>query len=342
MKRSYRNIGRAHWLKNFYDYLMHKKHVCFIFLLLLNQTGLAQNSPFKILDASFLQLVDTSEKVQKIAGVFGFLEGPLWSNDGYLMVSDLRANKIYKIGKGSKTEVLIERSGFTGTDTVDLPVDYGSNGLAYDRQGNILVCQHGDHAIAMITKDGTMRTVVGSYKGKRLNSPDDLAVKRDGSIYFTDPPYGFKNGDKDGHKAQGQNGIYQYNNDSLTLLSTDYRYPNGIAFSPDEKYLYVCSYDLNELMRRYEVADDGTLKNGKIFSTTIGDGLKVDSRGNVYLCNWQGVHVFSPSGKEIGLIALGESVTNLNWGDEDYKALYIVAASNIYKVRMKIPGLNHK
>jgi len=95
-------------------------------------------------------------------------------------------------------------------------------------------------------------------------------------------------------------------------------------------------------MRRYEVADDGTLKNGKIFSTIIGDGLKVDSRGNVYLCNWQGVHVFSPNGKEIGLIALGESVTNLNWGDEDYKALYIVAASNIYKVRMKIPGLNHK
>ena len=144
---------------------MHKKHVCFIFLLLLNQTGLAQNSPFKILDISFLQLVDTSEKVLKIAGVFGFLEGPLWSKDGYLMVSDLRANKIYKIAKDSKAEVFIEKSGFTGTDTVDLVVDYGSNGLAYNRQGNILVCQHGDHAIAMVTKDGTMQTMLIVIKG---------------------------------------------------------------------------------------------------------------------------------------------------------------------------------
>ena len=324
MKRPYKHIRTVH---------------CLLFLLLLIQKGLAQNSPFKILDVSFLQLVDTSQKVQKINGVFGFLEGPLWSKYGYLMVSDLRANKIYKLGKGSKIEVLIERSGFTGKDTVGLPVDYGSNGLAYDRQGNILVCQHGDHAIAMITKDGTMRTVVDSYEGKRLNSPDDLAVKRDGSIYFTDPPFGLKNLDKDEHKAQEQNGIYRYKNDSLTLLSTDYRYPNGIAFSPDEKYLYVCSYNLKELMRRYEVAADGTLKNGKIFSTTIGDGMKVDSRGNVYLCNWQGVHVFSPTGKEIGLIELGEDVTNLNWGDEDHKTLYIVAASNIYKVRIKIPGI---
>src|SRR5215217_2705989 len=156
MKRSYRNIGRAHWLNCL--------HACFIFLLLLNQTGLAQNSPFKILDASFLQLVDTSEKVQKIAGLFGFLEGPLWSKDGYLMVSDLRANKIYKIGKDGKREILVEKSGFSGTDTAGLAVDYGSNGLAYDRQGNILVCQHSDHAIAMITKEG-LQTVVNGYKG---------------------------------------------------------------------------------------------------------------------------------------------------------------------------------
>lgn len=326
MKKSYRNIGTV---------------LCFVFLQLWNHAGLAQNTPFKVLDVSFLQLVDTSEKAQKIAEGFGFLEGPLWSTNGYLMVSDLRANKIYKIGKDNKREVLMEKSGFTGTDTVGLAVDYGSNGLAYDRQGNILVCQHSDHAIAMITKNGTVQAIVNRYKGKRLNSPDDLAVKRDGSIYFTDPPYGLKNGDKDEHKAQDQNGIYRYNNDSLTLLSTDYRYPNGIAFSPDEKYLYVCSYDWNELMRRYEIAADGTLKNGEIFSTIIGDGLKVDSRGNVYLCNWQGVHVFSPNGKEIGLITLGESVTNLNWGDEDYKTLYIVAASNIYKVRMKISGIKH-
>lgn len=323
MKISYKNIRAIYSL---------------IFLLLLNQIGLAQNSSFKILDPSFLQLVDTSERVQKIAEGFGFLEGPLWSKNGYLLVSDLPANKIYKIAKDIKAEVFIERSGFTGIDTAGLPIRYGSNALAYDMQGNILVCQHGNHAIAMITKNGTVKTVVNSYKGKRLNSPDDLAVKRDGTIYFTDPPYGFKNGDKDEHKAQEQNGIYKYKNDSLTLLSTDYRYPNGIALSPDEKYLYVCSYDSKELTRRYEVAADGTLKNGKVFSTTIGDGMKVDSRGNVYLCNWQGVHVFSPNGKEIGLIELGEDVTNLNWGDEDYKTLYIVAAANIYKVRIKFPG----
>ena len=169
-----------------------------IFLLLLNQKALAQNSPFKILDASFLQLVDTSERVQKIAGGFGFVEGPLWSKNGYLMVSDLWRNKIYKIGKDGKIEVLMERSGFTGMDTVGLAKAYGSNGLAYDRQGNILVCQHSNHAIAMITKDNKMRTVVNSYKGKRLNSPDDLAVKSDGSIYFTDPPYGFKDGEING------------------------------------------------------------------------------------------------------------------------------------------------
>jgi gluconolactonase len=339
MKRFYRNKGRADCIKNVNDYLMSLKQVCFIFLLLYNQTGLAQYSKFKMLDHSFLQLVDTTQKVQTIAGGFSFLEGPLWSKKGYLLVSDLRVNKIYKIGKGSKPEVLVERSGFTGTDTAGLAEDYGSNGLAYDKQGNILVCQHGDHAIAMITKDGTMRTVVDRYKGKRLNSPDDLAVKRDGSIYFTDPPFGFRDRDKGSRKALEQNGIYLYKNNRLTLLSTDYRYPNGITFSPDEKYLYVCSYDLNELMRRYEIATDGTLKNGKIFSTTIGDGLKVDSRGNVYLCNWQGVHIFSPKGKEIGLITLGEQLTNFNWGDEDYQSLYIVAASNIYKVRTKVGGI---
>jgi len=311
----------------------------YIFLLLFYQAGMAQNSPFKILDTSCLQLIDTSEKVHKVAGGFRFLEGPLWMKEGYLIVSDLSANKIYKITNEGKAEVFVDNSGYTGTDTTNLPEHKGSNGLAFDKEGNVLVCQHGNHAIAMIKKNGTLHSVVDSYKGKRLNSPDDLVVKSDGSIYFTDPPYGLKNGDKDERKVQEQNGIYRYHNGSLTLLSTDYRYPNGIALSPDEKYLYVSSYDLNELLRRYEIAPDGTLKNGKIFSTTIGDGVKVDSRGNVYLCNWQGVHIFSPDGKEIGLIALGEPVTNLNWGDEDFKSLYIVSASNIYKVRMKIPGV---
>lgn len=309
-----------------------------VIALLLCQNGRAQKSPFKVIDASFLKLVDTAERAQKISEGFGFLEGPLWSKKGYLLVSDLPANKIYKIGKDGKAEVFIENSGFTGNDTAGLPTRYGSNALAYNGQGNILVCQHGNHAIAMITKNGALKTVVNAYKGKRLNSPDDLAVKRDGSIYFTDPPYGLKNGDVDVHKAQVQNGIYMYKNDSLALLATDYRYPNGLAFSPDEKYLYICSYDFKELMRRYEVDENGTLKNGKVFCTGIGDGIKVDSIGNVYLCNWLGVHVFSPDGKEIGLIELGEPVTNLNWGGEDRKTLYIVATSNIYKLRTKLPG----
>ncbi len=301
--------------------------------------GFAQHAAYTVADRSFLQLVDTNNAVQKIAGGFGFLEGPLWSKEGYLLFSDLRVNKIFKLGADGKTEVYLDKSGYSGASVEGMSKDYGSDALAYDKKGDILICQHGNHAIAVLTKNKTLKLLVDSYKNKRLNSPDDLAVKSDGSIYFTDPPYIFPRMDDDSNKAQKENGVYLYKDDSLRLLSTDYRYPNGISFSPGEKYLYICSYGKDEPVRRYEVSRDGTLKNGKIFYQQNGDGLKVDSRGNIYLCNNQGIHVISPEGILLGIIRCPESVTNINWGDNDRKTLYIVAQTGLYKVVLKVSGI---
>jgi len=313
-----------------------------IFLLsaffLTGLNGFAQQPVYTISDTAFLQLADTNNAVQKITGGFGFLEGPLWDKEGYLLFSDLRVNKIFRLNADGKTEVFLDKSGYHGNATEGISKDFGSDALAYDKDGNILICQHGDHAISVLSKNKKMKLLVDSYLHKRLNSPDDLTVKSDGSIYFTDPPYVFPKLDEDSGKQQKENGIYRYKKGVLKLLSTDYHFPNGICFSPDEKYLYVCSYGNDEPVRRYEVPADGTLKNGIIFYKQNGDGLKTDSRGNIFLCNYLGVQVISPEGKLLGTISCPEAVTNINWGDEDRKTLYIVAQTSVYKVRLKVAG----
>jgi gluconolactonase len=309
----------------------------FVITLFICIRANAQDSTFRAHVPDFYNIVDTTIPLKRIASGFGFLEGPLWTKEGYLIFSDLRVNKIFKLDGNGKVSVFLNHSGYKGAYDTSMREDYGSDALAYDKNGHLLVCQHGNHAISVLV-NGHFRTLVNSYKGKRLNSPDDLVVKSDGSIYFTDPPYIFRRMDADPGKVLKVNGIYRYNKGKLTLLSDDYRYPNGITFSPDEQYLYVCSYGREEPVRKYKLSSNGSLKKGDVISTLNGDGLKTDRQGNLYLCNYEGIHVLTSDGRELGLIKCPEGVTNINWGEDDRKTLFIVAQGSVYKVRMKVPG----
>ena len=246
-----------------------------------------------------------------IASDFGFIEGLLWHKGGYLIFSDLVRNKIYKYSKLHGIEIFLEQSGLDGLPTSAHSNHVGSNGIAYDQQGNFVFCQHGNHAIARLTKEGTVEKIVDSFQGKRLNSPNDIAVAPDGSIYFTDPPYGMALQTLDPHVAQPIAGIYRFFKGSLTLVSSDFIYPNGICFSPDARYVYVSSSSTDEKMiKRYEMMN-GKFENGKIFIHENADGIKTDKRGNIFLATETGVRIFSSEGIKLGMIKIPATVNNL-------------------------------
>jgi gluconolactonase len=261
--------------------------------------------------------------VQKISDGYKFTEGPVWSMSDTLLFSDIPSNKIYELATQSR--VFRDPSG-------------NSNGLTLDNDGRLIACEHGNRRVTRTEKDGSITVLAHSYQGKPLNSPNDVVVKSDGSIYFTDPTYG-------GHKNElGFQGVYRIRQDgSLDLLVRDFVQPNGLCFSPDEKLLYIAdSSDLRHI-RVFEVTKDGTLTNGRVFAKIdsdkgVPDGMKVDTRGKLYVTGPGGVWVFDKSGKHIETIAVPETPANLAWGDKDGKTLYITARTSIYKVRAKVGG----
>jgi gluconolactonase len=265
-------------------------------------------------------------ELRRMATGFQFTEGPIWHADGYFVFSDIPADRIYALKKG-EPEVYREPSGH-------------SNGLAFDWQGRLVACEHGNRRVSRTEPDGTVATLADSYQGRRLNSPNDLAIKSDGSIYFTDPPYGVRPEDRE----LDFQGVYRIGPDGeLTLLVDDFIKPNGIAFSPDEKVLYVDDTEKG-WVRAFDVGEDGMLENGRVFARLEGpgrgrpDGMKVDVEGNVYVTGPGGVWVFDPAGKRFDMIETPEVAANLAFGGAEGRTLFITASRSVYQVPVMYPG----
>lgn len=265
------------------------------------------------------QIIKEDVEPEKITSGYQFTEGPLWHSSGYLLFSDIPANTVYKWTPGEGAVEYLKPSGH-------------SNGLAFDQDGRLLLAQH-DGSVARLTKEKELAIVVDSYEGKRLNSPNDLTVKSDGSIYFTDPPFGVS----DEEKELDVNGVYRYSEDEgLQLLIDDFNRPNGIVFSPGEDRLYVNDTSTNRI-RVFEVNEDGTVGSGEIFATMeadgdgAADGMKVDTDGNLYSTGPGGLWIFSPEGKLIQQVNTPR-ITNLAWGGDRGTTLFMTAPDAIYKL----------
>jgi gluconolactonase len=303
-------------------------------------------------------IVPADAMVEKIGDGFKFLEGPIWvhaKGQGYLLFSDIPANVIRKWDPKDGFSVFLEKSGYSGTITPDFGGQtnngfgvvnlIGSNGITIDKQGRIVFCTHGDREVVRLEKNGKRTILASRYEGKRLNSPNDLVFKSDGSLYFTDPPSGLRDGDKNPQKELPFNGVYRLSKGKLTLLAKDFVRPNGIAFSPDEKYLYV-NDTVRKVIERFDVQPDGGVTNRKIITdmnsdTAPGapDGMKVDKQGNIYCTGPQGFWIMSPEGKHLATIKTKELPANLNWGDADAKMLYLTARTGLYRIHLNIAGV---
>jgi gluconolactonase len=221
----------------------------------------------------------------------------------------------------------------------------GSNGITLDKQGRIVFCQHGDRQISRLEKNGKRTVVASRYEGKRLNSPNDLVYKSDGSLYFTDPTAGLRLQDKDPAKELPFNGVYRLVKGKVELLSKEFARPNGIAFSPDEKYLYV-NDTTKKIIMRFDVQPHGGVTNGQVITDMTSDtapgapdGMKVDQKGNIYCTGPGGFWIMSPDGKHIATVKTKELPANLNWGDDDGKTLYLTARTGLYRIRLNIAGV---
>jgi gluconolactonase len=307
------------------------------------------------------QIVPAGAKVEQVATGFNkWTEGPVWIPAGYLLFAEIPGNSILKWTPGSGASVFLHPSGYEGTDPYPGP-EPGSNGMTLDAKGRLTVAGHARRNVWRLeAMDPRARITVlaDTYEGKRLSSPNDLVYKSDGSLYFTDPPYGLPTqGDNDPAKELQINGVYRIPGalsqapgapparEKLQLLVSDLPRPNGIAFSPDEKWLYVNNTAPKKLWMRYRVKADGSLADATVFYDATSDnapgapdGMKVDKSGNVYSAGPGGVWIFSSKGEHLGTIRVPEVVGNLAWGDADGKSLYIAASTSVYRIRLKIAG----
>ncbi len=303
------------------------------------------------LDPAIDAIVPPNPKVHKLAEGFQFTEGPVWFRKGYLLFSDPNSNIIYKYvpsanGNNGELTVFNDKSGYEGADIAAYGQP-GSNGLTIDSEGRLTIDQHGNRRVIRMEKNGAVTVLAEKFKGKRLNSPNDLVYKSDGSLYFTDPPFGLPKFYEDPKKELEYSGVFRLRNGKLQLLNKDLLGPNGIAFSPDEKYLYVGNWDpKKKVVMRYEVSPDGMLKDGKVFYDLTNspgedaiDGVKVDQMGNVYVSGPGGLWIFSSEGKHLGTIKTSMHPHNFAWGEEDGKTLYLCARSGLYRMKLNISGV---
>jgi gluconolactonase len=299
-------------------------------------------------DPAMDKLIPPGAKVEKVHGGFRFIEGPVWvRSGGYLLFSDLQQNAILKWTPDGSIS-FFRQPVFSGKYPEGVQI--GSNGLTLDKQGRLIAAEHGNRRVTRTEKDGTITVLADRYEGKRLNSPNDLVARSNGDIYFTDPPGLYRTYPQVPDAPQREldfAGVYRITAPGkVELVTKDVPYPNGIAFSPDEKKLYVASTRPDKFWMVYDVAANGSLKNGrKFFDATkmpgdgVPDGMKVDRAGNIYATGPAGVMIFTPEGKLLGYIQLPEIPANLNWGDADGKALYITARTSLYRVRTSAVGV---
>jgi gluconolactonase len=295
-------------------------------------------------------IVPANPKLFKLAEGFEFIEGPLWLRDaGRLLFSDPNANRIYEYdpaGAGS-LRVFRERSGYDGADVAEYGQP-GSNGLTLDRAGRLTIAEHGRHRVVRAGRNGAPDEVLADrFEGRRLNSPNDLVWRSDGTLYFSDPPFGLPRFHADPRKELPYSGVFAWKDGALRLASRDLLGPNGLAFSPDERFLYVDNWDpQKKVVMRYEVLPDGSLANGRVFFDMTGapgeealDGLKVDALGNLYVSGPGGIWVISPDAVHLGTLRAPRLPANFAWGGEDGKTLYLAARSTLYRMPLRVEGI---
>jgi gluconolactonase len=293
-------------------------------------------------------IVPANPKIFKLAEGFQFTEGPIWipEGQGYLLFSDPNANRIYRYTSDGQLSVFREQSGYAGADVAEYRQP-GSNGLTLDREGRLTINEHGNRRVSRLEKTGAVTVLADRYEGKRLNSPNDLVYRSDGTLFFTDPPFGLPRFSEDPRKELPYSGVYALSQGKLRLLTTELTGPNGIALSPDERYLYVGNWDeKKKVVMRYEVRPDGTVANGMVFFDMTGapgeeaiDGVKLDQQGNMYVAGPGGLWVLSPAGKHLGTIFAPKHIHNMAWGDADGKTLYLCAQSGLYRMPLRIAGI---
>ncbi len=298
------------------------------------------------LDPAMDAIVGPNPKIWKLAEGFRFTEGPVWVPEGrHLLFSDPNSNIIYKYTSDGRLSVFRQPSGYSGADIAEYGQP-GSNGLALDGEGRLTIDEHGNHRVSRLERDGSVTVLADRYEGKRLNSPNDLVYRSDGTLFITDPPFGLPKFFDDPRKELPFSGVYALRQGELRLLTSEFTGPNGIALSPDEKHLYIGNWDeKHKVVVRYDLAPDGTISSGRVFFDMTSapgedaiDGVKLDRQGNVYVSGPGGLWVLSPEGKHLGTIIAPKHVHNMAWGDEDGKTLYLCAGSALYRMRLGIPG----
>jgi gluconolactonase len=311
----------------------------------------ATQTPIRRIDPAFDKLVSPSANVEKVAGGFQFVEGPVWyRRGGYLLFSDIPGNVIRKWSPTGGATVFRDHI-FAGEYPAGKQV--GTNGLTLDKQGRIITAEHGNRRVSRIAQDGMLTVLADHYEGKRLNSPNDVAVKKNGDIYFTDPPFGLltpgqglQDAAKNPLRELEFNGVFRITAaGKIDAVAKDLALPNGLAFSPDEKKLYVAN-SAGKTWSVYDVKPDGTLANSRIFfdadketAPGLPDGMKVDTAGNVWATGPGGILVISPQAKLLGVITFPEVPANCAWGDADGKTLYVTARTGLYRIKTNITGI---
>ena len=338
-----------------------------IYLMLATFTvvaGAAQSQEIQRLDPSANQLIPADAKLERLVTGFNkWTEGPVWTHAGTLLFAEIPSNRIRSWKPGAKdAEVFMEASGYLGSAPYGGP-EPGSNGMTLDKDGRVTVAGHARRNVwrlETLDPHGTITVLADSYQGKKLNSPNDLVYRSDGSLYFTDPPYGLPTQqDTDPLKELKVNGVYRIpgarqhkagappDRDKLQLIISDLPRPNGIAFSPDEKTLYIADSG-DKVWMRYTVHPDGSVSDGKLLldaktDKTPGspDGIRVDKKGNIYGSGPGGVWIISPEGKHLATIKVPEVVSNVAWGDADGKMLYITGSTSLYRIKLSATGLRN-
>ena len=303
------------------------------------------------LDPALDALIDPGARLERLADGFNWSEGPAWVKNGdYVLFSDVPENVIYKWSEKNGLKTFLKPSGYTGS--VPRSGGMGSNGLTLDSGGNLVICQHGDRRIARLNGRNLLEPVVDRFEDKRFNSPNDVCYKRNGDLYFTDPPYGLAKKNQDPAKEIDFNGVFRLSRKGeVTALVKGLTFPNGLAFSPDEKTLYVNVSDPGSpVIMAYDVKRDGTLENERVFfdckplqragGKGLPDGLKVDRKGNLFATAPGGVIVLSPEGKHLGTIATGQATANCCWGG-DGSVLYITADMFLFRIQTKTRGSHY-
>ena len=288
----------------------------------------------RIRDRRFADIVAPEAACEKVAGGFLFTEGPLWdARSQSLLFSDIPGNKITRWDHRNGAQIFRQPSSM-------------SNGLTWDRQGRLLCCEHATSRVTRTDAEGRISVVASHYEGKELNSPNDIVVRSDGGIYFSDPSFGrMEYYGVPRAEQMGFRGVYRAAPDGsgVSLLADDFDQPNGLCFSADERRLFI-NDTMRGHIRVFDVRDDGSLSGSKVWAKPTGegpgapDGMKIDSQENLYCCGPGGIHVFDPSASCLGVIRVPEGVANFTWGGDNLRELFITATSSVYRLRVLVPG----